>query len=148
MTEMNDLPEKIGIHWIGFCICLVASPIVLSATLLVPLAALNFAFDQDEIRGLMSFVILFFATASFFYFLIGTPVLIWHLRRHAPTMDRIVKLSILSDLAIIPLGALAALITSDEAAIPFALLISLFGLAIAPPLAATFVYFYNWFTPA
>jgi hypothetical protein len=148
MTEMNRNTEELDIPWIGFGVSLISAPALISIALLGPLIVLDATYHNDDIRGLMGLLIPLCIIGTLFYLIIGTPVLIWHLSNHAPVVRKIVGLSVLSVLAMLPVGGLISLVTFDTSALLIAALCTGFGLIGAPVLAFIFTLIYQKFTPA
>ena len=145
MTEKMKNTEFRKIHWRGFVTSLIASPVLISAAILGPLAVLDMVHDSRDIRETMAVMRILITIGATFYIVIGTPVLIWHLRRNAPDMRRIVMLSLVSLLWMVPMGALFALASMDVGAFLFGAISMCFGLIGAPPLAALFTAIYKRF---
>lgn len=144
MTEMNINTEERDIPWIEFGVSLIATPVLISTALLGPLIVL----DATDIRGLMGLLIPLCIIGTLFYLVIGTPVLIWHLSNHAPVVRKIVGLSVISVLAMLPVGGLISLVTFDTSALLIAALCTGFGLIGAPVLTLVFTLIYQKFIRA
>ncbi|WP_299871726.1 hypothetical protein [uncultured Sulfitobacter sp.] len=78
-----------------------------------------------------------------FYLLIGTPLLLWHLRRTGGETRDIAALAFFANLMIFPLGAVAAVLTHDKEIFTGAMFIVCFGMIFAPAWAWGFGYLYN-----
>lgn len=142
MTEINKNTEKRDIHWTGFAVGLIGSPLLISAALLGSLRALDLLYDSDDIRGLMAAVTILIGIGITLYLCIGIPVLIFHLHRNVPRVGQIVILSLVSLLWLLPIGVVVSLVTFDPTAIFFAAISICFGLFGAPLLAAVFALIY------
>jgi hypothetical protein len=145
MAEINEYTEENDISWVGFFTSLIAAPVMVSTALLVPFLALDTIYHSDDVRGLMAILIPLCIIGTIFYLVIGTPVLIWHLSTHAPKIHKIVKLSVLSVLAFLPVGGFFSLLAFDTSPLVLAAFCTGFGLIGAPPLAATFTLIYQRF---
>lgn len=145
MTEINDKKEEVVIHWTGFWISLISAPVLISAAILTPLYVLDGMNEAENLRHTISGVRIFITIGVTLYFVIGTPVLIYHLRWHAPRVGRIVGLSLLSVLGMLPLGAVFSLVSFDPGALLIAGISTCFGLIGAPFLAALFTVTYQRF---
>lgn len=146
MTEINDNTEERKIHWIGFGVALVGAPLLLSALLIGPLYVLDLIAGTDPYRGTLGVLGILITIGVALYAVIGTPVLIYHLRRHEAEVGRIMGLSVLSVLSMLPVGAVFALVTFDPAILMIAAISTFFGLVGGPVLAAIFALLYNRFT--
>lgn len=142
MTEINDKKELRSIHWVGFGVSLIGAPLLLGGVLLGPLFALEALYNDADIRGAMGVVSMLIAVGATLYFLIGTPVLVYHLKHHAPQMGRIVSIAMLSVLAMLPIGALFSLVTFDMVPLFFAAISTIFGIIFSPVLAIVFTAIY------
>lgn len=96
-TDMPSphMQEPLRIDWIAFWSALILSP------LLVTLATF-------WITPLILYVLVFGAPI---YLIFGIPLLIRHLRRHPPQLAPIVTLALISLLGLVPVAAVAALIS-------------------------------------
>lgn len=148
MTEKIKTSEIKTVHWGSFLFSLVAAPALVTAAIQLPLYTFAFIANSDDVRGLIGLLWVLIVIGAGLYFLIGTPVLVWHLRRHPPQVGRIVMLALISLIWILPLGGLLALATFDPAALLIAMISMVFGLVGAPPLAAIFTLLYIRFLPA
>ncbi|WP_298858184.1 hypothetical protein [uncultured Sulfitobacter sp.] len=146
MTEINDNTEENSIHWAGFTTGLIGAPLILSTALVGPLFILDVFYDSADIRSAISVLGVLITIGATLYALIGTPVLIYHLKRHHAEVGRIMALSILSVLAMLPVGAFFSLVMFDPAALMIAGISTCFGLLGAPVLAALFTFIYQRFT--
>lgn len=77
------------------------------------------------------------------YLLIGTPLLLWHLRRTKGETGDIAALAFFANLMIFALGAAATVITNDKDILGGAMFFAGFGLIFAPTWAWGFGYLYN-----
>lgn len=145
MTEMKENSEVPPIHWIGFFTALLAAPIVVGGGVLAPLYLLEIIYKDSDVSTITGVMNVLTLIGSALYFLIGTPVLIAHLRQHAPRMAAIVSLSLISLVWILGLGALFSLGNFNPAPLLFALISMAFGVVGAPPLAAVFTLIYRRF---
>ena len=145
MTEKMKTTEFRKIHWMGFAISLIASPMLISAAIMVPLAVFEMFDGGRNIREMMTLMRILITIGVTLYIVIGTPVLIWHLRRNAPDTGRIMMLSLVSLLWMVPMGALFAIAIMDLSAFFFAAISMCLGLIGAPPLAALFTVIYKRF---
>jgi len=148
MTEKMKNTEFRKIHWRGFVTSLIAAPVLISSAILGPLAALDWVYDTHDTRAVFAVMTMLSVIGAQLYFVIGTPVLIWHLHRTAPDIRRIALLSVASLLWIIPLGAVFSLMTLSAGPFFFAALSMCFGLIGGPPLAALFTVIYKRFDRA
>lgn len=145
MTEINDKRELKNIHWVGFGVSLISAPLLISAVLLGPLFVLDTFYNDADIHGAMAVLSILIAIGATLYFAIGTPVMIYHLKHHAPQMGRIVSIALLSVLAMLPVGALFSLVTFDMMPLFFAAISTFFGIIGAPVLAIIFTAVYMRF---
>lgn len=146
MTEINGNTENYNIHWIGFTTALVGAPLLLSAALVGALFILDAFYTWVDLPDAIAVLGIFIAIGVTLYALIGTPVLISHLRRHDAEMGRILALSVLSVLAMLPVGALFSLIMFNPGALMLAGISTCFGLIGGPILAVLFTLIYQRFT--
>lgn len=146
MTESDAGTAARNIHWVGFGVSLISAPLLFSLALLGPLVLLGTINDDSDLRDGMAVLQLLITIGATLYFVIGTPVLIYHLKRHAPDIGRIIRLALLSVLAILPLGALLSLLTLDPAVLMFAGISTCFGFIGAPVLAMVFTTIYKRFS--
>ena len=142
MTEINDNTERNSINWVGFGVSLVGAPLLVSAVLMGPLFLLDLIYDDADIRGAMGVLGVLIVIGATLYFVIGTPVLIYHLKHHAPRMGRIVSIALLSVLAMLPVGAVFSVATFDMMPLLFAAISTFFGVVGAPVLAMVFTAIY------
>lgn len=148
MTEKMENTELHSIHWGGFAFSLVAAPVLVTSALQLPLVAVAWIAQNDALRPTIGLMWVLIMIGAALYFLIGTPVLIWHLRRHAPKVGRIVALSLMSLFWILPIAGLFSLALFELGPLYLAGISIVFGLIGAPPLAAIFTLFYIRFLPA
>ncbi|MCX7566901.1 hypothetical protein OS189_11175 [Sulfitobacter sp. F26169L] len=143
MTERTGKTEANTIDWRSFCIALVAAPLLACGVCLALLFALDVVYQSDELRGYMGVIAITSAIGVPFYLGIGTPMLIWHLRRKAPRIGAIVGLSLLSLLWLLPITAVVALFTGETSTfylLPWTLV---FGACIAPVWGGIFALLYR-----
>ncbi|WP_299025022.1 hypothetical protein [uncultured Sulfitobacter sp.] len=142
MTEIRKISEVNDIHWLGFFAALLAAPALLASVLIGPLWLLDLVYHSQDLRSFMGILSVLSVIGATLYFCIGTPVLIYHLRRHAPQVGRIVGLSLVSLLWMLPIGAAFSIAIFEPGPIMFAAISMGFGLIGAPPLAALFTLVY------
>ncbi|MDC0135101.1 hypothetical protein OAI26_00260 [Sulfitobacter sp.] len=146
MTELNDNTELKSIHWTGFATALVGAPLLLSTVLVGPLFVLDAFYDSADIRGAIAVLGILITIGATLYAVIGSPVLIYHLRRHNAEVVRIMGLSIMSVLSMLPIGAIFSLVMFDPGALMIAGISTCFGLIGGPVLAALSALIYQRFT--
>ena len=78
-----------------------------------------------------------------FYLLIGTPVLLWYLRRNKGDTDAIIGLAFLANLAIFALGSAATAMSGDQDMLGATLFFAGFGMIFAPAWGWGFGFLYN-----
>ena len=102
--------------------------------------------DDADLREGMAVLRMLITIGATLYFVIGTPVLIYQLNRHAPRIGQIVNLAFLSVFALLPFGALPSLVSLDSAVLMVAGISTCFGFIGAPVLAIVFTAIYQRFT--
>lgn len=146
MTEMNNIFEPRAVPVGKFIASLLLAPIAPFAPFLVVagLAALVGATQGAALIFMLCAITL--VVGGGFYLLIGTPMLIWHLRRNVPDVGNITMLALMAQLWLVPLTALAALATLSFE--PFGALIGimLMGCFLGPLWGACFALIYKRLT--
>ena len=142
MTEKMEKPERPHIRWGAFAISVTAAPVLTVGAILGPLWFADLILDSHNtgtwLRALAPLSMLGVAT----YAVIAPPVLIFHLRRHAPDIGRIVALSVLCVSALFALAVVACVLTFDIRWVLFGGLAAIYALIGAPILAAVFARLY------
>lgn len=145
MTEMNKHTEPRDIHWTGFWTSLIAAPLVVGGALCAPFYVHGALFDSPNSHEIANVLGVLSVIGATFYFAIGTPALIWHLRRHAPDVRQMIVWALVSLLWMLPLGLLLAIGVRDVFGLLMAVISMCFGVFGAPPLAAVFTLLYKRF---
>ncbi|MGJ8615317.1 MAG: hypothetical protein ACSHWS_00665 [Sulfitobacter sp.] len=126
MTEIKENTAR-QIPWVPFLSALIAAPLLITALTfwitIIPYFAL--------IMG------------GPIYLLFGTPILIWHLRRHPPRVLPIVLLALISLLGLIPIALIIWAITGDDSVMEALLAFLIYGAGFAAIWSATFVLIYQ-----
>jgi len=146
MTGISIITEARSIHWPGFVFSLIAASVLVLGVILLPLYA--FYGTSAGRNNPFEMMTALSVVGTCLYLLIGTPVLIYYLRRHAADTARIVVLSLFSQLWLLPIGALLSLAYFNLGRMLMAVICMGFGVVGAPPLAFVFGLLYERFTPA
>ena len=145
ITEITDNTEVKAIHVVGFATAFIGAPVLLVGTLAGLLFVLDRFYGSIDFPDAITALGVLSTIGTTLYALIGGPVLIIHLRRHDAEVGRIVALSVLSVLAMLPIGALFSLIMFDLDALMITGIFTCFDLIGGPPLAAIFTLIYQRF---
>ncbi|QUJ75600.1 hypothetical protein KDD17_11610 [Sulfitobacter albidus] len=140
MTEIPKITERRTLHWRAFIASLLLPPVVT----LGPLLLVSLAIPTLNTLLIVVYVMLVFGGAI--YLLIGTPTLIWYLRRQPADPFKTALIALVSLLILIPAAPLFWLFTGDRDAMWISATLMMFGAVLAPLWAAIFALLYNRFT--
>lgn len=132
MTEISEFSTRLdapraSLDPVAFFIALLAAPVLVTLGsfwfFLIPVAAL--------------------VLGGPIYLVLGTPLLLIYLQRHACSVGGVMALAAVAVLSIIPFGWLVALSTGERGILQVSLFVAGFGLIFGPCWAAAFAKLYN-----